>query len=130
LIFEAGEFFVPGEVDGFVRGEDAFKDVEMGRNALRQAAISAGSKKNPAARTALVLKESKQFGVVGQTAGIERSALRHFELEAGAAAHQPEGDASELERVSARKEAKTVQQGVGLDQSAVQIDTEGRIGAY
>ena len=58
------------EVGGFVRSEDAFKEVEMRRNALRQATISAGSEKDPPARAALGLKESKQFGVVGQTVGI------------------------------------------------------------
>ncbi len=108
LVLEACELLFPGKVGSPIGGENAFKYAQMRRDALRQAAISAGSEKDLPAYATLGLKKSKQLYVVGQAGGIERGVLRHFKLEAGAALHQPEGDAPELERPAAGEEAESV----------------------
>ena len=122
--FEEGELFSAGEVCDAVGGQNAGKDAEMSRHALGQWAIGAGGQVELAALAPLTAKVADELGVVGQPGDIERSAAGHLRLEACAAPGQPERQLPETGRIAVHELADGIEEGVGLDQRAVEIDAE------
>ena len=121
---EGGEFVASGEVVRAVRGEDVGEDAEMGGDAVGEGAVGGGGEVKGAALRVLVEEELEQGFVVGQVVDIERDALSDALLEKCFALGDPAGDGEERTWMLAGEHKDAVDQGVGLDEGAVEVDAK------
>ncbi len=121
---EGGEFVASGEVVRAVRGEDVGEDAEVGGDTVGEGAVGGGGEIEDAALRVLVEEELEQGFVVGQVVDVERDALGDALLEKGFALRDPAGDGKERTWMLASEHQDAVDQGVGLDEGAVEVDAE------
>ena len=96
----------------------------MRRHALRQWPIRAGGQVELPALAPLRREIAEQFGVVGQPSGVERGAAGDLGLEASASPGQPQRQLPEAGGIPVQELADRIEERIGLDQRAVQIDAE------
>ena len=123
-LLQAGQFLPAGHVGHAVRGQHLGKNSQVSGHTSRQRAIGSGRQIELPALAPLGMQVAEQFGVVGQPGGVERGVTRYLGLQAGASLGQPLRQLPEMDWVAAHKQADGVEERVGFDQRAVQIDTQ------
>jgi hypothetical protein len=97
-------------------------------DAFGEADVGAGGEVEFAATSVFLLQEVKELAVVGQVGSVERNVRCNEGFESGFAAQQSSGKPEEGLGVISSQCQKRVNQRVGFDQGAIEIDAE-RLGA-
>ncbi len=118
------ELVVSGEIGGTVGGKDAGKQAEKGGNAVGQGAIRGSGKVDGAALLVRRAKPIEQGLVVGQMFDIEGDGLGDVALEGGLAFADPARDLEQACGVLTGKGEDRIDEGVGLDEGAVEVDAQ------
>jgi hypothetical protein len=87
--------------------------------------VGAGSEINVTAAGVLLLEVFEELAVIGQMCDVERDRLGNKFFEGGFAADERSRQAEEATRMGTGQHEERIDEGVGFDQRAVEIDVEG-----
>jgi hypothetical protein len=124
LAAEGCQLVVSGEVQGTIGGDDSGEEAEVIGDSLGQDRIGGGGEIDGAAGGVLLLQILKEFAVVREVGDVEGDGGGEVALECGLALEEPSGELKEGGGVMAGEGQGGVDEGVGLDERAVQIDAE------
>ena len=98
----------------------------MRGDAFGEPHVCASGEKDLAAMEMLLLEEGEQGPVIGQVRYVQRNGLGDIRLERGFAVEQAAGQAEKAAGMGAEQDQEGVDESVGFDEGAVEIDAEGR----
>ncbi len=93
-----------------------------------EGAVGGGGEVEGAAGGVLQLEVAEQRLVVGEVGDVERDGGGDVALEGGLAPGEPAGDGEERAGVLAGEREDGIDEGVGFDEGAVEVDAEGQAG--
>ena len=122
---EGGQLIPAGEVGCAVRGEYAGEDAEVGGDALGQQGVRASGEVDLPAGGMLLPEVFEKLLIVGQMCNVKRGDLRDLALEGGLAGGDPAGEFEDGAGTLTGENDDGIDQRIGLDQGAVEVDAEG-----
>jgi hypothetical protein len=122
VLAEGFEFFVSGQVENAVGGEDAGEEAQVVGDAVRDAGVGGGGEVEGTAGSLLLLKVLEELAVVGEMGYVELDCVGDVVLESGFALAEPARDLQEGGWLVAGEGKGGVDEGVGLDEGAIEVD--------
>jgi hypothetical protein len=130
LFAEGGQLILSGEVDISVGGEDAGEEAEMVRDAMGEDGVGGCGEVDRATGRLFLLEELEHLAVVGKVGDVELDGCGEVAFEGRFALGEPAGKLKKRCRFVTGEGQGRVDERVGFDECAIEVDTERRHGSW